>query len=300
MAASSCIEAPMNTPRTTPLQALLAQFALQAADTPSGTVAFREASGTGPVQHTVVLLHGIGSGSASWVRQLEAARLQPGLRVLAWDAPGYGRSTALNSVHPVARDYAQRVWQWLDALQQTTPVTLVGHSLGAIMAASAAQSAPQRVQRLVLLSPARGYGTAPAEEREQKRNDRLHTLRTLGPQGMAEKRGAAMLSASASASDLEFIRTVMAQIRPDGYAQATHLLAGADLVSDLNGLSMPVAVASGSVDTITPPAACQAVAAAAGVIWQDLGPVGHACALEAAAAVNSLLGLPTSQLQETA
>jgi hypothetical protein len=41
--------------------------------------------------------------------------------------------------------------------------------------------------------------------------------------------------------------------------------------------------------TITAPAACDEVAAAAGVQRLSLGPVGHACAIEAADAVCRLL-----------
>ena len=63
---------------------------------PDGSViAFRqshanvEQSGAG----TVVLLHGIGSNSGSWAAQL-AHGLGAG-RVLAWNALGYGSSTAV-------------------------------------------------------------------------------------------------------------------------------------------------------------------------------------------------------------
>ena len=54
----------------------------------------------------------------------------------------------------------------------------------------------------------------------------------------------------------------------------------------------PVVVASGSADTITPPAACEAVARTAGCPYIPLGPAGHVCALEAAEAVNRLLAEP--------
>ena len=39
----------------------------------------------------LILLHGIGSNSRSWRRQLEG--LSSGFKVVAWDAPGYGRSS---------------------------------------------------------------------------------------------------------------------------------------------------------------------------------------------------------------
>eukprot|EP01041_Mallomonas_annulata_P039260 gene39260-62906_t len=61
--------------------------------------------------------------------------------------------------------------------------------------------------------------------------------------------------------------------------------------ADLAQWHWPLVVASGNADSITTPASCQAVAQAAGVAWNDLGSVGHACPLEAPGAVNALLGL---------
>lgn len=48
-------------------------------------------------------------------------------------------------------------------------------------------------------------------------------------------------------------------------------------------------VASGEADGVTPPAACDAVATALGQTRVSLGPVGHACAVEAPAAVQAFL-----------
>jgi pimeloyl-ACP methyl ester carboxylesterase len=272
----------------TPLQALALHPLREAVLADGVRVSYREAGSAQAVTH--VLLHGIGSASGSWVRQLEAAQHKP-LRVLAWDAPGYGGSDAVSSDWPRAGDYAERLWAWLDALDVKTPVTLVGHSLGAIMAARAALQAPQRVQRLVLLAPAAGYGNAEPALREQKLRDRLTTLERLGPQGMATARAAAMLSPGAPAELVDAVRDNMAQVIPAGYTQAARLLAHGTLVSDLAQRHGPLVVASGNADSITTPASCQAVAQAAGVAWNDLGSVGHACPLETPGAVNALLGL---------
>lgn len=267
----------------------LVLYPLRSTTLPGGVrVAHREAGSAASVTH--VLLHGIGSASGSWVRQLNAAAGRP-VRVLAWDAPGYGGSDPVAADWPRAADYAERLWVWLDALQVHAPVTLVGHSLGALMAARAAVLAPERVNRVVLLAPAAGYGDAEPALREQKLQDRLAALERLGPQGMAQARAAAMLSDSAPAELVEAVRESMSQVIPAGYAQAARMLAQGTLAKDLTALSCPVTVASGSADSITTPASCQSVAQAAGVAWNDLGSVGHACPLEAPGAVNDLLGL---------
>jgi pimeloyl-ACP methyl ester carboxylesterase len=259
-------------------------------DTAHGKVQFRSAGMAPKVTH--VLLHGIGSASASWAFQLGAAVGRSDIRVLAWDAPGYGRSTHLPMELPSSQDYAERLWSWLDALYVNHPVVLAGHSLGALMAASATRLRPQAVSRLVLLAPARGYGDAPLAERQRVVQGRLSNLHQLGPHGMASARAAAMLSPGAGPVLQEAVRETMAQIDPAGYAQAVQMLGSAILAQDLKTVACPVWVASGEADTVTTPANCDALAHDASVKRISLGPVGHACPLEAAEAVNELLGLP--------
>ncbi len=259
-------------------------------DTSHGKVQFRSAGMAPQVTH--VLLHGIGSASASWAFQLGSAVGRSDVRLLAWDAPGYGRSTHLPMDLPSAQDYAERLWSWLDALYVTQPVVLAGHSLGALMAASAARLRPQGVSRLLLLSPARGYGDSPLADRERVVQGRLTNLQQLGPQGMAAARATAMLSPRASPVLQEAVRMTMSQIDPAGYSQAVQMLGQANLAQDLKCLSCPVAVASGDDDTVTTPEGCELVAQELNLKRISLGAVGHACSLEAADAVNHLLGLP--------
>ena len=126
----------------------LTQFPEARIDTAHGITGYRLA-GAGHLRALpVVLLHGIGSGAASWVRQFEA--LAATRRVFAWDAPGYGVSTRVAHDSPVALDYANALGAWLDALAVDRCV-LVGHSLGAIIAGSFAVHTPQRVAGLLLI-----------------------------------------------------------------------------------------------------------------------------------------------------
>src|SRR5215210_1780461 len=59
----------------------------------SKTISYRE-TGTGPA---LILMHGIGSGSAGWLFPLETLK---GYRLIAWDAPGYGASALLSMEKP--------------------------------------------------------------------------------------------------------------------------------------------------------------------------------------------------------
>ena len=286
-----------------PLSEHLARFKPLQIDTASGVMQYRSAASMEasklPVTH--VLLHGIGSGSASWVHQfIQTTKISDAsTRVLAWDAPGYGASSALPTSAPLATDYARRMWDWLDAVRNADnskeepnqPITLVGHALGCLIAASATRSAPQRVKKLILLSPAQGYARASTDIRAKKLNDRLEALARLGVVQMAQSRAAAMLSVSASADQIEFVQTIMSQINPMGYAQAARMLSAGDLLTDLEDVTCPMMVASGNADNITPPADCIAAAAHVGSPYTSLIGAGHACAIEAPDAICKLLGL---------
>ncbi|MFM0483096.1 alpha/beta fold hydrolase [Paraburkholderia strydomiana] len=270
------------------LEARLARFPARQIELANQRVlSYREADGAATNDALpLVLLHGIGSGAASWVQQLEA--LGANRRVLAWDAPGYGMSTPVAPESPVAADYASVLTEWLDALHIERCV-LVGHSLGAIIAGAFAAVHPQRVSGLLLLSPAGGYGAACAEVRETKRDQRLAMLNELGPQGLADKRSANMLSSHASDEARTWVRWNMSRVIARGYAQATHLLANADLAADLARFKGRVNVAVGADDTITTPAACERLALVAGTQLQVVPRAGHAGYIEASAAYTAII-----------
>ena len=259
------------------------------------SISYREANPS--AQGTpVVLLHGIGSNSGSWLAQLKDLGAR---RLLAWNAPGYESSTALANDIPSAQDYAQRLWAWLDALNINS-VHLVGHSLGCIVVASAAALAPNRIASLSLLAPAQGYGTADPATSADKRSARLKLLHTLGAAGMAQARGTALLSPHASDELKAYAVAMMARVNLRGYTQATELLAGADIASDLalwcarpehtSTQAAKTAIGCGEADTITPPAPCAVLAATFNLPYTQFPHAGHLCALEASAAVNAWLG----------
>lgn len=225
----------------------------------------------------IVLLHGIGSGAASW---LATARQLAGVaQVIAWDAPGYGESSALSASQPRAEDYAARLLQMLDALQITRCV-LVGHSLGAMTALCLARQHPERVSRLLLISPAQGYGAADRQvQREEVRSRRLASLEVKGVAGIAADRSAAMLSSAASPQQREWVRWNMARLNPTGYRQAIELLCGDDLLRH-GQPAMPVSVLCGDADGITRPDACLHIAEALDASFALIAGAGHASPTE--------------------
>ncbi|MEF9901113.1 MAG: alpha/beta fold hydrolase [Pseudomonas sp.] len=270
----------------TPTLALHAQleqhFPLRLVQLNERTQAIREA-GQGPA---IVLLHGIGSGAASWLQV--AVQLSGKARVIAWDAPGYGQSSPLPDPAPKAPDYARRLRQLLDALDIERCV-LVGHSLGAITAAALASNAPERVSRLVLLSPAQGYGDpARAAQADEVRNKRLQALEQLGIATLAEQRSAHMLSAAASSDARAWVQWNMARLLPQGYRQAIELLCGDQLLRYANH-AVPCEVHCGAADSITTAADCNALADTLGAAFHLIAAAGHASPIEQPEAVATLL-----------
>lgn len=259
------------------LESRIAAFPSQTVSVGGKALAFREA-GQG---ETLVLLHGIGSGSASWLFQLE--ELSRERRVIAWDAPGYGDSDAFLLQDPRPEDYARALAVLLGALKVKRFV-LAAQSLGCLMAASYARMSPQLAQML-LISPAAGF----AGDHERIRQ-RLKQLDELGPDGLAEKRAGSMLSRDPPAIALELVRWNYRRIREDGYRQAAHCLANGNLRADAAFFKGRVLVACGSADTVTPEAGCRDIAAAfPNAEYRSLPGLGHASQAEGPAQVNQLI-----------
>lgn len=119
----------------------------------------------------MVLLHGGGLDLRMWDAVLP--RLSSAGRILRWDAPGHGASTAPG--RPTA-DTAEDLRGLLDHLQ-IDRATLMGFSMGAGTAAGFAIRYPGRVRQLVLIStsgpppgaPRSAAGTPPLADPEGRR-----------------------------------------------------------------------------------------------------------------------------------
>ena len=225
-------------------------FARHLASSQGWEISYLEAGAVRPV----VLLHGVGSAAISWRNQLSGLSNNDNNRIIAWDAPGYGGSTALSGLAPQAADYAARLADFFDILK-LGPCHLVGHSLGALIAAKFAADFPVRVLSLTLASIATGQARLAPEERERLLSGRLGDLASLGARGMAEKRGPRLVTAGASEDIRRAVIETMAAIRPGGYSQAVRMLSQGDTLTDVARLAptMPVQIIFGDSDVVTSP-----------------------------------------------
>jgi len=244
-------------------------------------IAYWEAGAGAPL----LLLHGIGSNGESFAPQL--AGLAGRFRVVAWDAPGYGGSGDHALARPTPRDYAAVAAGFLAAIGLAR-AHVVGQSLGALMAGALARHHPQRVDRLILASPAGGYRLGPDAPYPPALQTRLDDMAQFGPTGMADRRAAIIAGPKADAATVAAVHRVLAQTRPDGYRQAVELLKQGDLPADAPHIAAPTLVACGDLDTVTPPDRSRAIAAAIpGARYRSLGAVGHGCYIEDPAGFNA-------------
>ncbi|WP_423919598.1 alpha/beta fold hydrolase [Frigoribacterium sp. 2-23] len=104
--------------------------------------------GTGPV---VVLLHGVASSSVTF--QNVVPLIAPHHRVVAIDLLGFGDSPMPPGCEYTIEEHVDAIERTLRSLRLPGPITLVGHSMGSLIAARLAANAGRRFDRIVLVSP---------------------------------------------------------------------------------------------------------------------------------------------------
>ncbi|CAO1614858.1 unnamed protein product [Parajaminaea phylloscopi] len=129
-------------------------------------------------EEKVVLLHGYGAGTGFFFQNIAALASRPNSRLYAIDWLGMGRSSRPSYHVPSSalKDDLERVKAaesfFVDSLEEwrkkagVEKMTLVGHSLGGYLSVAFALRHPERVSRLVLVSPA-GVGASPEAQAQQ-------------------------------------------------------------------------------------------------------------------------------------
>ena len=204
----------------------------------------------GAVDRRLIMLHGIGSNHTSFDGLCE--RLPDDVELIIWDAPGYGESVPLTPEHPVATDYANKLHSVVNTLD-LDHFNLLGHSLGTLIAAEYARHHGEKVDALILLSCAQGYGMDKDSSLPAKAQQRLIDLDAEGSVAFAQKRAPRLLHQPDRKPDLAKAAVVaMSQINPAGYKQAVYMLAAGNLEQSARQVHCNSLTIAASEDVITP------------------------------------------------
>lgn len=209
-----------------------------------GKIAARTA-GRGPA---VLLLHGVGTASASYWAQFAA--LTGEFELIAWDAFGYGASSE-PPAEPSLDEYADAAAD-LIAAHGHENAHVAGVSWGGVVATRLALRHPETVRTLTLISST--YGRKHNEAVLERFGERVAALERDGVRAWAQARVDRLVSPDAPASLRErIVETAVESVRLSGFSAATRTLAGTDHRPDLGGVRAPTLVLCGDRDLITGP-----------------------------------------------
>ncbi len=227
----------------------------------------------------LLLVHGLGGTSNFWAPVVAA--FAPGMRVIAPDLPGAGRSTPAAGIS--FDSLANDLLALLDALG-IERAHVAGHSMGSIVCQHLAAKAPARVRDLVLLGPLAELPDAARPALEA----RAITAREQGMEPIAEvvcDRGLSAETKSTRPVVVGFVREMMLRQSAAGYASHCLALAAGQRAAPAS-IRCPTLLISGSDDTTAPPASVEALAAALPAAQVEMLPgCGHWTAIEKPAEV---------------
>lgn len=102
---------------------------------------------------TIVLIHGLGRSSKMWQKIADkVCAIDPNVRVIAVDLLGFGDSPKPTWQTYNAKNQAKNLHATLRKLGVRGPLIIVGHSLGALVAAEFVTMYPKHIKRAFLLS----------------------------------------------------------------------------------------------------------------------------------------------------
>jgi pimeloyl-ACP methyl ester carboxylesterase len=222
----------------------------------------------------VVLVHGAGMDHSGWRYQTRALALG-GFAALAPDLPGHGRSAG----PPLPSVEAMAAWL-LDLLDAAgvASVSLVGHSMGSLVALEAAASAPTRVRRLALVGASGAMEVHPELQAAADRGDHLAVDLMVGWMHTGSRR------LGGHPDPGRWIRGVTARLLERGLPVLAGDLRACSAYPGLEraaSVRCPTLILLGAADLMTPPAAARALGdAIPGAALEVVAGAGHMVATE--------------------
>lgn len=204
-----------------------------------------ERAGVGP---PVVLLHGILQDSRVWRDQLDD--LSDEFTVVAWDAPGCGRSPDPPDSWRLP-DYGDCLVGFVEATGLRA-AHLLGLSWSSGLVLQAYRSRPAVARSLVLTGGYAGWAGSLPPDLVRQRLERAEREADLPPETWVPGWLPGLLTPSAPAALVEDVAATMSEFHPAGYRVMARAFAEADLRAVLPRVRVPTLLLHGELDQRSP------------------------------------------------
>jgi 3-oxoadipate enol-lactonase len=240
--------------------------------------------GGGP---TVVMLHGIGGGHLSFAPQVETLAAS-GYRAVAWDMPGYGRSAPIEPY--TFKGLAESCLALIDSLK-CDEVTLVGHSMGGMVAQEVMARRPEKISRLVLCGTSPAFGKPDGDWQRDfiaGRTAPLDAGKTMAE--LAETLVPQMIGPGSLPEGVRLAQHCMGLVPAATYRRALECIVTFDRRANLPHILVPTLLVAGEHDRNAPPAVMRKMAERIPhSSYLEMKGIGHLQNLEAPEVFDGLL-----------
>ena len=205
----------------------------------------------GDADTTVYLLHGA-YGSKDYFRYEIETLTRAGLRVVAWDAPGYGISPLPTGGLSI-EGLAETAGRLLDRTGSRINIVL-GHSMGGIIAPAVYAARPDKVHAVVISATAASFGQKTEAEQKTFLDERIAPLKQ--GKSFRETAGAVLDSMFAPGSAgpmVDLVRSVALSTPADTFCAAIEAIVAYDGVPALRNIKVPLLALAGKHDKVGNP-----------------------------------------------
>jgi 3-oxoadipate enol-lactonase len=202
---------------------------------------------------TVFLLHGA-YGSKDYFRHEIETLVRAGLRVVAWDAPGYGISPLQEEGLSIER-LAETAGVLIDREGGRTNIVL-GHSMGGIMAPAVCAARPDRVHGVVVSATAGSFTQKSEADQKTFLAERIEPLRAGNT--FRDTAGAvidSMFAPTSSGPMVDLVREVALSTQADTFCAAITAITLYRGESNMENVRVPALLLAGEHDKVGRPEA---------------------------------------------
>jgi pimeloyl-ACP methyl ester carboxylesterase len=237
--------------------------------------------GKGP---PLVLLHGGVTDSRSWRKQIE--ELSDNFQVIAWDAPGCGKSSDPPENINLG-DYADYLYTFLQEIGAENP-HLAGLSFGAGLAIEFYRKYPHIPKTLILASAYAGWAGSLSPDIVEERLKKGIEQSEMPAGQVVDSWIPGLFSDLASDAIKEETATIMSDFHPSGMRTMLIAFANADLREVLPNIRIPTLLLYGEKDQRSPLKVAESLHKSIPTSRLVVIPkAGHACHAEAPEAFNA-------------